>query len=443
MHTFRGSISRCAGLAIISLFLAGMGSCHQQSKETVTIRILRDEWIPPNELSAVNALSAEFTTQTGINLETIRGVPAETLDQLSFVRKLLLQGSEGPEVLEVDETWLGTLREDLLDLRPYFPDLAHSIAPALESSYFIGGKLVAFPYQNHVGVLAFRADLLRKYGFDHPPATWTELEKMALRIQEGERAHGNKDFWGYIWPGAAEESLTCNALEWQVDEGGGKIIESDGAVRVDNPAAIRAWQRAKNWIGWISPPSVPEYRETDALGAFNSGRSAFLRVWAGEPGSDSSQQNSNLQVTIWGTGQQVGEMAITAMPGGSVSRVGTLGGVGLAISKYSKHPQEDAALIRFLLRKQLESFQKGEVHFFVSSPAVYDASSSSPGIARAIVIARPTRVASRDYEEVSREYFGAVHSVLTGEKQASDAAFELQKDLVRITGEQPGLVARE
>ncbi|QNI31656.1 extracellular solute-binding protein [Alloacidobacterium dinghuense] len=388
-------------------------------------------------------MSAEFTTQTGIRLENIRGVPAETLDQLSFVRKLLQQGSEGPEVLEVDETWLGMLKDDLLDLRPYMPDLAHSIAPALESSYFIGGKLVAIPYQNHVGVLAFRADLLRKYGFGNPPATWTELERMALRIQEGERAHGNKDFWGYVWPGAAEESLTCNALEWQVDEGGGKIIESDGAVSVDNPAAIHAWQRAKHWIGWISPPSVPEYRESDALGAFNSGRSAFLRVWAGEPGGDSSQQDSNLHVTIWGTGHQVGEMAITALPGGSVSRVGTLGGVGLAVSKYSKHPQEDAALVRFLLRKQLESFEKGEIHLFVAKPALYDVSSSNPDTARAIVIARPTRFDSRDYEKVSREYFGAVHAVLTGEKRASAAAFELQKNLVRITGQQPGLVARE
>jgi trehalose/maltose transport system substrate-binding protein len=48
---------------------------------------------------------------------------------------------------------------------------------------------------------------------------------MARRIQSGERAKGKKDFWGYVWQGADGEALTCDALEWQAGEGGGRIIE--------------------------------------------------------------------------------------------------------------------------------------------------------------------------------------------------------------------------
>jgi len=55
--------------------------------------------------------------------------------------------------------------------------------------------------------------------------------------------------------GASAEALTCNALEWQFAEGGGQIIEDDRTISVNNPAAIRAWEQAKRWIGTISPPA--------------------------------------------------------------------------------------------------------------------------------------------------------------------------------------------
>ncbi len=62
---------------------------------------------------------------------------------------------------------------------------------------------------------------------------------------------------------------------------GGHIIENDQTISVNNPAAIRAWQRAARWIGRISPPSVVAFRETDSLIAFDVGDAAFNRMWEG------------------------------------------------------------------------------------------------------------------------------------------------------------------
>jgi len=177
--------------------------------------------------------------------------------------------------------WSATPASDLVDLAPYSATEISSIEPQLLVSYTLNGKLVAVPYQVNVGALEYRSDLLRQYADDHPPRTWDELERMAKRIQSGERAKGRKGFWGYVWQGVAAEALTCNALEWQVAEGGGRIIESDRTISVNNPAAIRAWQRAKRWIGSISPPAVIAYREIDSMNAFGSGRAAFNRVWLG------------------------------------------------------------------------------------------------------------------------------------------------------------------
>jgi trehalose/maltose transport system substrate-binding protein len=357
----------------------------------------------------------------------------------------LHEGGSGPDVLEADVTWLGVLQGDLIDLRPYLAAETSSLAPGVASSYIVDGKIVAVPYQIHSGVLEYRSDLLNEYGYDHPPRTWDELERMASRIQASERAKGNKDFWGYVWPGAAAESLTCNALEWQVGEGGGRIIETDGTISVNNPSAIRAWQRARRWIGWISPPSTVEYREVDATNVFDSGRAVFARDWGGELGG-SSTSPEQLRLLHWGHKLPAGKVGYTILPSGSTVRASTLGGLGLAVSRYSLHPREDAALIQFLLREQIESMEKGTGLNLSSQVVVYDVApavhsnnnSENSGPLKTILISRPTTVAAGSYEEVTRAYFGAVHSVLTGERPAPEATADLEKYLVKITGLRSG-----
>jgi trehalose/maltose transport system substrate-binding protein len=146
----------------------------------------------------------------------------------------------------------------------------------------------------------------------------------------------------------------------------------------------------------------------------------------------------------------VGEAGFAEMPGGSVARVSTFGGQGLTISGFSRHPQEDAALIRFLLRKGIQSFQNGALEN-LSSKVTYGgadtlrANKASPlaEASRANVVSRPTEVAPQVYDQVSKAYSGAIHSVISGEKGASEAASELEQDLVKITGLQPGPPERE
>jgi hypothetical protein len=48
--------------------------------------------------------------------------------------------------------------------------------------------------------------------------------------------------------------------------------------------------------------------------------------------------------------------------------------------------------------------------------------------------ARPSAVTGKRYPEVSRAYFETIHSVLTRQKTAADAASNLREQLARITG---------
>jgi trehalose/maltose transport system substrate-binding protein len=434
------TITTLSRVAIVLLIAAGTVSCHHSAPTPVTLNYLRTGWIRPNELPAIDALQQKFTRETGLGLQHLHGVQEETSDQLTLTRDLLRQGTSGPDVLEIDVTWLGVLQPDLIDLKPYLAAETSSIGPGLASSYIVDGKVVAIPYQNNAGMLVYRADLLREYGYAHPPRTWDELEKMALRIQAGERAKGSKNFWGYVWAGAAAESLTCNALEWQMSDGGGTIIESDRTISVNNPAATRAWQRARHWIGWISPPGTPQYLEADARNVFFSGMAAFIREWGGElPGS--SRTGDQLRLLKWGYPAPIGEIGYTTVPAGSFASVGTLGGQGLGVSRYSVHPREDAELIRFLLREHPdESIENSALPNSLIRAAVYgyesplDARDHSSSLPKAMVVSRPSGVAGRWYEQVSSAYSKAVHSVLTGERRAPEAAAELEKTLVNITG---------
>src|SRR5262245_28008211 len=213
---------------IVLLFCIG-SACHTPAPAPVTVAFLGSWWLQPEEMPRAEREFEEFTRETGIAIQhpPVPETLFSSLDapaQLELLRRVLQEGGPTPDVLGIDVTWPGILADYLLDSQPDFATELSSQDPQLVSSYTVNSKVVAVPYHTQVGVLAFRTDLLRQYGYSHPPETWDELESMAARIQAGERANGRQDFWGYVWEGAATEGLTCHALEWQVAEGGSRHL---------------------------------------------------------------------------------------------------------------------------------------------------------------------------------------------------------------------------
>ena len=417
--------------AVILLAIA-LAGCQQSPREPVTLRYTYS-WM--EDKPKTRALLQQFTKETGIRVQGIP-IPENTRDYVDLARKLLQDGS-GPDLLNIDLIWSPILEPELMDLQPYLAAEVPLLEPQLLPSYSVNGKLVAVPFNVPLGGLEYRTDLLREYGYDHPPRTWNELESMAERIQAGERAKGKKDFWGYVWQGAAGEALTCNALEWQVDAGGGRIIEKDRTISVNNPAAIQAWKRAQHWIGWISPPSVVAFREVDTMRIFDSGNAAFNRIWVLTPMTRSGQTRQ----IGWRSSLPVVQTGFSRMPGGAGASAGTLGGTGTAVSLHSPHRQEAIALLRFQLRALMQAGEKEggpadpEQVTFSDPPSISEPNLSPTGSnQRASIVARPSVAAGSTYKEVSKAYIDAVHSVLIGQKGAPQAAAELEKQLIEITG---------
>ena len=411
------------------LAIAG-GGCRRAPRQPVTIQYTYS-W--NEDRPQTRALFARFTGQTGIGVKNIP-VPEYTREYIDLARKLLRDGS-GADLLNIDVIWSPALAPDLIDLKPYLAAEIPLLDPQILAGYTVDGKLVAVPFNVPLGGLEYRKDLLREYGYGHPPRTWDELERMALRIQTGERAKGRKDFWGFVWQGAAGEALTCNALEWQASEGGGRIVEDDRTISVNNPAAIRAWQRARHWIGWISPPGVVAYRELDSMLAFDSGRAAFDRNWLLTPMTRRGQAHE----TGWRSRPLAVETGFARLPAGAAGSAGTLGGTGTAVSAHSAHRPEAIELLRFQLHALMEAGeQEGGGNAaqvgFSDAPALPDAQGAAGANPRMTIVARPSIAAGGRYKQVSQAYIDAVYSVLTGKKPARQAAAELEKQLIAITG---------
>ena len=423
-----------AGICIV-LLSSLLGSCTRPPVHgpPVTLTLL-EEWTTETFNKARQQELQQFTRETGIQVKLLPS-PESAREKLELWQDLLRTGASGPDVYGIDVIWTRILNEYFLDLTPYFGNEISQQFPAITASYTVDKKLVAIAYRADIGLLFYRTDLLREHGYREPPSTWDELEVMAARIQAGERAKGKKQFWGFVWQGGASEALTCNALEWQASEGGGQIIEKDQTISVNNPQAIRAWQRAAHWVGSISPPGVTGYVEADALNVWVAG-AAFMRNWP----------------TAFVDGQAAGSLIrnkfdITPLPGGKAGRVGTLGGAGLAVSRLSAHPREAVELVRYLSRKDVQTKRSRVLSVPPTLPELYDVPDvlgPNPGFARLRqafqtgIVLRPSNVTGAKYPDVSEAYSRAVHSVLTGQKRAPEAAADLENELVRITGFKKG-----
>jgi trehalose/maltose transport system substrate-binding protein len=423
----RGRGARTVCTLLLSLLLAG---CSRPAVHDPVTLTLLEEWTTRTFGEGRQQELEQFTRETGIRVKLLPS-PESAREKLALWQEVLGTGVAGPDVFGIDVIWPRILNEYFIDLKPYFADELSLQFPVIAASYTVDNKVVAIAYRADIGLLFYRTDLLRQYGYREPPKTWDELETMAARIQAGERAKGKKEFWGFVWQGTAAEALTCNALEWQAAAGGGRIIEDDKTISVNNPRAIQAWQRAARWVGSISPPSVVGYTEWDALNVWIAGDAAFMRNWP-TAYVDSHAEESPIR----------DKFDVTLLPGGKAGRVGTLGGAGLAVSRFSAHPHEAIALVRYLSRGDVQVKRSRVLSEPPTLPGLYDRPevlAPNPYFAqlsqafRTGMVSRPSNVTGKKYQEVTDAYIQAVHSVLTGKRSAPDAAASLEKELVRIT----------
>ena len=422
--TFKGSVLRTTAMAVV----ATLSSMSFVSAAEITVVMGAVGRATEN----FPALVAPWEAETG-NTVTLVPMPASTSDQFGQYRLWLAAGNGDIDLYMTDVIWAPQLADHLVDLTAAAAEVASTHFPSIIESQTVNGKLVALPTFTDAPALYFRTDLLEKYSMP-VPTTWEELTTTAQVIQDGERAAGNPDMWGFVWQGNAYEGLTCDALEWVKSFGGGQIVEPDGTISINNPQAIAALELAKTWVGTISPDGVLAYGEEESRGVWQTGNAVFMRNWPyayGLGNGDDSAVKGLFDVTTLPTG------------GGNDTSAATLGGWNVAVSKYGDNQEASISLALYLAGPEAQKQRALTESNLPTIIALYDdadIAAAQPIIPRwkdvfLQAVPRPSAPTLGNYNEVSSLFWSAVHETLSGNGTAAENLELLEADLTDLKGD--------
>ncbi|MBY5719819.1 ABC transporter substrate-binding protein [Rhizobium leguminosarum] len=380
----------------------------------------------------LNKQLAIFEKDTGNQVKLVT-MPSSSSEQFSQYRLWLASGNKDVDVYQTDVIWAPQLADQFVDLKEAAKDVVGQFFPSIIASQTVNGRLVALPLFTDAPALFYRKDLLEKYG-KQPPKTWDEMAATAKEIQDKERQAGQKDLWGYVFQGNSYEGLTCNGLEWVKSSGGGQIVEPDGTISINNEKAAAALERAKGWIGTISPPGVLAYQEEESRGVWQTGNAVFMRNW---PYAYSLGNGADSAVK--------GKFDVMTLP---VAAVGdkpssTLGGWNLAVSKHSEKQDAAIALVKFLASKDVQKARAIELSNLPTLTDLYDdkdVAAAQPFMPNwkpifQDAVPRPSATAKVKYNEVSSKFWTAVHNTLSGSGSAAENLELLEADLTTLKGD--------
>ncbi|HEY9011726.1 MAG TPA: ABC transporter substrate-binding protein [Devosia sp.] len=385
-----------------------------------------------NGLAFLRGQLDKFEADTG-NKVTIVPMPSSTTDQFGQYKLWLAAGNADIDVYQTDVIWAPQLADQFLDLTEAAKDVAGQHFPSIIESQTVNGKLVAMPAFTDAPALYYRKDLLEKYGKE-VPKTWAELAATAKEIQDAERAAGNPDMQGFVFQGNAYEGLTCDALEWVKSYGGGQIVEADGSISINNPQAVAALEAAKSWIGSIAPEGVLSYQEEESRGVWQLGNAVFMRNW---PYAYSLGNGDDSAVK--------GKFDVAPLPmgdGPDARSAATLGGWNVAVSKYSKNPDEAIKLALYLSSAEVQKERAINQSNLPTIESLYD--DADVAAAQPIIpnwkeifqnaVPRPSAPTKVKYNEVSSLFWSAVHDTLSGNGTAAENLELLEAKLTELKG---------
>lgn len=296
----------------------------------------------------------------------------------------------------------------------------------------VHGHLYAVPAIAVCGVLLYRKDLLAKYGFSHPPATWDELVEQATTIVRGEN---NPDLVGYTFPGYLYENLNATYL-MNLWSNGGDVVDANGTVAIESAAALEAAKFMYDVVHvhrLTSPDLTTPEHGLHPEKVFWEGKAVFVTERPIATFGMFQQQSP-----LW---DNVGIAPHPRGPRGAQS-VSFLGGWHYCIPKAARNPVTAAEFIRFMTSREVQkerALRGGPLPVLRDLYDDPDILVANPHyeVLREIVANARSRHRIPRYLDVSRAMQRSLYAMLCGRKTPEEAVADMARDVRRVV-EDPG-----
>jgi ABC-type glycerol-3-phosphate transport system substrate-binding protein len=321
-----------------------------------------------------------------------------------------------PDVLQLDVIWTPEFAAAgwILPLDRFAPD-TRDFFPAPLAADRWRGRLFAVPWFVDTGMLYWRTDLVPS-----APQTFDELVADARRAT---RASGVP--YGLVWQGARYEGLVTVFLEHLVGFGG-RIMDDDGRIVVDSPAAVRALTFMHDCItSGVVPRAVLTWQEEQTRFAFEDGRAVFLRNWPYAAALFDQPGESAV----------AGRFGVAPMPHDGGPSAAALGGAQLAINARSRQPEAAWQLVRFLTAPEQMLERARVAGQFPARRSLYDdprlaaALPVPPAEVRRIIDHAVPRPVTPVYTELSGILQIHLHRALTDQETPADALARAAREM--------------
>ncbi len=294
-----------------------------------------DYYAPPDVSGAYQQVAAECSARAAGRYRIVyHPLPAAADAQRRQLVRRLAARDEAMDVLGLDITWPAEFAEAGW-IRPWPAELTRQVKRGTLTSAFESGiwegALVAAPFVTNVQLLWYRSDLVPE-----PPDTWAEMIRMAEALASEGKPH-------YVEVQGAQYEGVVVWFNTLVESASGSILtENSGAPSLGEPArrALRIMKRFATSAA--ADPSLSNQMEDQTRLAMERGRAAFELNW---PYVWPSMQANRPVVDGVDLAEVFAWAPYPAVDPGRPARV-TTGGLSLAVSTYSPHPEMafDAAL---------------------------------------------------------------------------------------------------